>query len=45
MPVSLSEEEMEGEVHLVVDPPGDDGAPVEVDGQGGVVPPVTSHHI
>ena len=29
---------------LVVDPPGDDGAAVEVDGAGGVVPPVHGHH-
>ena len=44
MPVSLSEEEKEGEVHLVVDPPGDDGGAVQVDRAGGVVAPVHGHH-
>ena len=29
---------------LVVDPPGDDGAAVEVDGAGGVVAPVHGDH-
>ena len=44
MPVWKSEEEMEGEVHLVVDPPGDDGGAVQVDRAGGVVAPVHGHH-
>ena len=30
--------------YLIVDPPGDDGGPVEVDGAGGVVPAVHGDH-